>query len=37
MIEFALAVRGFYLRFQVAPETLVSILILARLGQQLLR
>lgn len=36
MIEFALTARGLYFRFQLVPETLVSILILARLCQPLL-
>ena len=36
MIEFALTARGLYVRFHLAPETLVLILILARLFQRLL-
>ena len=37
MIELALTVRGFAFRFQITPETMVSILILARLWQRLLQ
>lgn len=36
MIEFALTARGLYFRFQFAPETVVLILILARVCQRLL-
>lgn len=36
MMEFTLTARGLYFRFQLAPETLVSILIFARLCQPLL-
>ena len=36
MIEFALTARGLFFRCQLTPETLVSILILARLFQGLL-
>lgn len=36
MIEFALTARGIYLRLQATPETLVLMLILARLVQRLL-
>lgn len=35
MIEFALTGRGLYFRFQLAPETLVLMLVLARLWQRL--
>lgn len=36
MIEFALTARGLYFRFHFAPETLLLILIAARLCQRLL-
>lgn len=35
MIEFFLTARSFYLRVQVAPETLLGILIIVRLWQRL--
>jgi hypothetical protein len=35
MIAFSLKARGLYFRSQLAPETLVFILILARLAQRL--
>lgn len=35
MIELALTFRGLYFRFQATPETLVSILIIARVLQRL--
>jgi len=36
MIEFALTARGVYFRCQLAPETLVLVLIFARLCHRLL-
>jgi len=36
MIEFALTARGFYFRLQAAPETLVLVLVLARLVERIL-
>jgi hypothetical protein len=36
MIEFALTARGIYFRCYLAPETLVLLLIFARLCQRLL-
>jgi hypothetical protein len=35
MIEFALSARGLFIRFQVGPECLVLLLILARIGPAL--
>jgi hypothetical protein len=36
MIEFALTARGVYFRFQAVPETLVLLMIVARVLQRLL-
>lgn len=36
MIEFAMTARGVYLRVQLAPETLILFMILARVLQRVL-